>query len=263
MHARWFWLGMSLSCASPAPVPTSAPVPAPLVSSAPAPALAPPASVPAPASAPSPYTLGKASRDGLGVFYFGRELAHFMSHEGAPWLERPEREREEQPDKAIAALDLRPTDVVADVGAGSGYFSFRIQKLVPQGKVLAVDLQPEMIALLTEKQATLGVRNVEPILCTEEDPKLPVGGVDVALFVDVYHELSKPREVMERVVASLRPGGRVVLIEYRAEDPSVPIKRLHKMSQEQAKKEMAAVGLRWVETKEFLPWQHLMIFTRE
>jgi ubiquinone/menaquinone biosynthesis C-methylase UbiE len=218
---------------------------------------------PVASSAPTEhYQRGKKSRDGLGLFYMGRELAHFMSHEGAPWLERSSRETEEKPAEVVAALSLRPTDVVADVGAGTGYFSFRIAPLVPQGKVVAVDIQPEMLDAIRKKQEKLGLNNLETRLSTEDNPQLAPNSIDVALFVDVYHELSKPREVMEQVAASLKPGGRVVLIEYRGEDPSVPIKELHKMTEAQAKKELAAVGLRWTETKDFLPWQHLMIFTK-
>ena len=180
------------------------------------------------------YTSKKASPDGIGKVYHGREIAKVMGHLGADWLERPEREQEERPRKAIDLMKLKPTDVVADIGAGSGYFSFRIAEKVPQGKVLAVDIQPEMLAILRKKSAETGVKNVEPVLGTESDPKLPDGGVDVVLFVDAYHEFEYPQEMMLAIVKALKPGGRLIQIEYRAEDPRVFIKPLHKMTEAQA-----------------------------
>jgi ubiquinone/menaquinone biosynthesis C-methylase UbiE len=149
------------------------------------------------------------------------------------------------------------------VGAGTGDFSFRIAPLVPQGKVLAVDIQPEMLDHIRRRQDETAIRNVEPILGTLDDPKLPPASVDVVLLVDVYHEFSHPREMMLAIARALRPGGRVALVEYRAEDAGVPIKRLHKMSERQAIKEMNAVGLAWIETRSVLPWQHLMFFRKE
>ncbi|MEA2736092.1 MAG: hypothetical protein QOE14_2543, partial [Humisphaera sp.] len=215
----------------------------------------------APATAPA-YETRPASHDGIGKFYMGREIAHVMGHQGADWLERPEREREEGTNLLVDNMDLKPADVVADIGAGTGYFSFRLAKKVPDGKVLAVDIQQEMLDLLTAKSKELGVKNVEPVLGAVDDPKLPPGAIDVALFVDAYHEFSHPREMMEAIVRALKPGGRIVLVEYRGEDPKVPIKPLHKMTEAQATREMAAVGLTHVETKRMLPWQHLMIFQK-
>ena len=200
------------------------------------------------------------SRDGIGKVYLGREISHVMGHRGYRWLERPERVEEERPDQLIAALDLAPDDVVADVGAGSGYYSFRLAERVPEGRVLAVDIQPEMIAHLEAGMAARGIDHVEPVLGTLTDPSLPTKAVDLVLLVDAYHEFSHPFEMMSGIVASLAPGGRVVLVEYRAEDPEVPIKRLHKMSVRQAQKEMAAVGLKLVERFDGLPWQHVLIF---
>jgi ubiquinone/menaquinone biosynthesis C-methylase UbiE len=168
----------------------------------------------------------------------------------------------EQPQQVIDALDLKPTDVVADMGAGTGYFSFRISPKVPQGKVLAVDIQPEMIDIMNFLKKENNITNVEPILGSVTNSNLPDDTVDLALMVDAYHEFEYPREVMEGVVRSLKPGGRVVLVEYRRENPLIPIKALHKMSQNQARKEMKAVGLRWRETKNFLPQQHLMVFEK-
>ncbi len=202
------------------------------------------------------------SADGIGKFYMGREIAKVMGHTEALWLERPSREVTEQPQQVIDALDLKLTDVVADIGAGTGYFSFRISPKVPQGKVLAVDIQPEMIDIMHFLKKENKITNVEPILGSVTNSNLPDDTVDLALMVDAYHEFEYPREVMEGVVRSLKPGGRVVLVEYRRENPLIPIKALHKMSQNQARKEMKAVGLRWLETKNFLPQQHLMVFEK-
>ncbi|HEX8916633.1 MAG TPA: methyltransferase domain-containing protein [Humisphaera sp.] len=223
-----------------------------------------PASAPsaAPASQPAYTYLKRRSPDGIGKVYMGREIAQVMGHLGAGWLERPEREREEQPRRAIEMMALRPTDVVADIGAGSGYFSFRIAALVPRGKVLAVDIQQEMLDLVAKRAKEAGVANVEPVLGTITDPKLPDAGVDVVLMVDAYHEFDHPQEMMTAIVKALKPGGRVVQIEYRGEDPDVPIKRLHKMTEAQAKLEMAAVGLEFVENKPGLPQQHLLVFRK-
>jgi ubiquinone/menaquinone biosynthesis C-methylase UbiE len=225
---------------------------------------------PAPAPAPAPagrdgkpaYETRAGTPDGIGKFYMGREIAQVMGHQAADWLERPEREQEEQPQKLIHLMDLRPSDVVADIGAGTGYFSFRMAVKVPDGKVLAVDIQPEMLELLKRAAQARDVTNVEPVLGKVDDPQLPEGGVDVALLVDAYHEFDHPLEMMQGIVRGLRPGGRVVLVEYRGEDPDVPIKPLHKMTEAQAKKEMAAVGLKHVQTLEDLPRQHVMIFRK-
>ena len=192
----------------------------------------------------------------------GREIAQVMGHMGAAWLDRPEREQEERPSVLIRNLGLAPDDVVADIGAGTGYFSLRIAPLVPKGRVLAVDIQPEMLDIIRGKQRDTGIGNVEPVLGAIDDPKLAPASVDLVLMVDVYHEFSHPREMMLAIVAALKPGGRVALVEYRGEDPGVPIKPLHKMTQAQAQQEMAAVGLQWIETRDVLPWQHLMFFRR-
>jgi ubiquinone/menaquinone biosynthesis C-methylase UbiE len=200
--------------------------------------------------------------DGIGKFYMGREIAHVMGYQGAEWLERPERIDEERPDQVVEQMKLKPTDVVADVGAGTGYFSFRISRVVKQGKVFAVDIQPEMLAVIEKRKVQLKVDNVIAVKSEETEAKLPDNSVDVALLVDVYHEFSFPREMMLSVVKALKPGGRVVQIEYRGEDPDVPIKRLHKMTVAQARKEMAAVGLVWKETKNFLPQQHFIVYEK-
>jgi len=200
--------------------------------------------------------------DGTGKFYMGREIAQVMGHQAADWLERPERAETETPDQVIKQMRLKPTDVVADIGAGTGYFSFRLSRVVSQGKVYAVDIQPEMLAIIEQRKRTLRADNVVSVLGTETDTTLPAHQVDVVLLVDAYHEFSYPREMMESIVRSLKPGGRVVQVEYRAEDPDVPIKRLHKMSVDQARKEMAAVGLAWQETRDFLPQQHFIVYEK-
>jgi len=201
--------------------------------------------------------------DGIGRVYLGREIAHVMGYEGANWLERYRREGEEQPQKVINDLNLKSTDVVADIGAGTGYFSFRIAPRVPKGKVLAVDVQPEMIETLTTLKAKKHLSNVEPILSSTMDVNLPAESVDVALMVDAYHEFEYPKEVMTSIVKALKPKGRAVLVEYRAENPLILIKGLHKMTQTQVQKEMEAVGLTYLETKNDLPQQHLMIFEKQ
>ena len=208
------------------------------------------------------YEYRSPSSDGIGKFYLGREIARVMGHTGALWLERPSREREEQPTKAIAALDLKPTDVVADIGAGTGYFSFRLAKVVPQGKVFAVDVQPEMLDIIEFLKQENQVANVEPMLGAIANPNLPINSIDLALMVDAYHEFPQPNEMMKELVKTLKPTGRVVLIEYQRENPFIPIKALHKMTQKQARKEMQAVGLKWQTTKNVLPSQHIMIFTK-
>jgi len=217
-----------------------------------------------PQTTDSLYTFGNpTSADGTGKFYLGRDIAQVMGHLGAGWLERSEREEEERTDLLIEALELESDDVVADIGAGSGYFTFRMSSLVPQGKVLAVDIQPEMLRMIEEKEQKQQVQNIETILSTVENPMLPKDSVDWVLLVDAYHEFSHPYEMMSQVAKSLSPTGKVALVEYREEDPSVPIKPRHKMTEAQAVKEMEAVGLELVENKKVLPQQHLIIFQKK
>jgi FkbM family methyltransferase len=214
------------------------------------------------AYAETPYSYTTAGPDGIGKVYMGREISQVMGHRGAGWLERPTREREERTDLLLERLSLEADDVVADIGAGTGYFSLPIAKQVPQGRVLAVDIQPEMLEIVTNRASKQGLDNIEPIQGDIDDPKLPENQVDLVLMVDAYHEFSHPQEMMQGIVQGLKSGGRVVLIEYRAEDPRVPIKRLHKMTEAQAIKEMKSVGLDWIETKDFLPQQHFMVFQK-
>ncbi|AFY69367.1 Methyltransferase type 11 [Thalassoporum mexicanum PCC 7367] len=202
------------------------------------------------------------SPDGIGKFYLGREIAKVMGHTEAVWLERPSRQWQEDPDAVIAALHLKPTDVVADIGAGTGYFSFRLSQQLTQGKVYAVDIQPEMIDILRFLKTENAIDNVETVLSDPQDPHLPSQSIDLALMVDAYHEFAYPHEMMQGIVKALKSGGRVVLVEYRRENPFIAIKTLHKMTQRQAKQEMAAVGLSWLETDESLPSQHIMIFQK-
>ena len=216
---------------------------------------------PAPSTQPI-YSTTRPSADGIGKVYMGREIARVMSHEGADWLERGDREQEEAPSKAIRLMRLKATDVVADIGAGTGYFSFRIARQVPRGKVFAEDIDTEMIKDLKATIRKTAIANVEPVLGTTEDPGLPAGAVDLVVMVDAYHEFDHPREMMEAIVRALKPGGRVIDLEYRAEDPQVPIKPHHKMSQTQAIKELSAVGLVHITTLEDLPQQHMMVFEK-
>lgn len=202
------------------------------------------------------------STGGIGRFYMGREISGVMGHQAADWLERPQRTHEEMPDEVVANLNLKPTDVVADIGAGSGYFSFRMAKLLPQGRVLAVDIQPEMLTLIENRKRSDGVNNVDTILGDINDTRLPANSVDLILLVDAYHEFSHPWEMMQSMVSAMKSGGRIVLLEYRAEDRTVPIRPLHKMTQDQVKKEMGVFGLQFVETLDFLPWQHMMVFSK-
>src|SRR5262249_40661847 len=202
--------------------------------------------------------------DGIGKFYMGREIAQVMGHLAAGWLERPEREKEEAPTKLMEKLDLKPGDVVADIGAGSGYFTFRLSDRVgPKGKVFAVEIQQEMLDIIAQKMKDKDVHNIDLVLGTETDPKLPDNSVDVILLVDVYHEFSYPYEMTRAMVRALKPGGRIVFVEYRLEDPEVPIKLVHKMTERQVIKEMELHPLRWVKTSDVLPRQHIIVFEKQ
>jgi precorrin-6B methylase 2 len=216
------------------------------------------------AASPADYeTRARHDPDGIGKFYLGREIAHVMGPGGVPWLERPERETEERPQLVIDAFEIKPGQTIADLGAGSGYYSFRIAPLVgEQGKVLAIDVEPRMLRIVAERARRAGIENVETVLSTAHDPNLPANSVDLLFMVDVYHELEFPKEMMLKVRDALKPGGRVALIEYRAEDPKVMIKDVHKMSERQIIRELQAVGLRHLKTVRSLPIQHLVIFEK-
>jgi ubiquinone/menaquinone biosynthesis C-methylase UbiE len=193
----------------------------------------------------------------------GRHIAPVMGLSGAEWLDREEREREEQPEKAIAQLNLKPGMMVADVGAGTGYYSLRMAKVVaPGGVVYANDIQPGMLDKLSERATAAHVTNIVTILGSEADPKLPAGKLDLVLLVDVYHELSRPQRMLEGIQESLKPGGRLVLLEFRKEDPSVPIRPEHKMSVEEVKAEVTPEGFRFEKVVDKLPWQHIIFFRK-
>jgi len=193
----------------------------------------------------------------------GRRYAQTMGVEGADWLDRAEREQEEDPDRAIDVLKLQKGATVADVGAGSGYITEKLSKKVgPMGRVYATDIQPGMIELLNKRVARRKLSNVTPVLSTQDDPRLPVESLDLVIMVDVYHELSQPQLMLRHIKASLKPGGRLVLLEYRKEDPDIPIRPEHKMSVAEAKLEVEAEGFKLTQTNEDLPRQHILIFTK-
>lgn len=203
--------------------------------------------------------------DGIGKFYIGREIAQVMGHRAAGWLERPEREKEEAPTKLLKALDVKEGQIIADVGAGSGYHAFRMSPLVGEkGKILAVDIQQEMLDLMNAKAKKAKLTNVDTILGTETDPKLPKGEVDLIILVDVYHEFSHPYEMAEKMVAALKPGGRIAFVEFRLEDETVPIKLIHKMTERQVILEMAEFAdVEHEKTIKTLPWQHIILFKKK
>lgn len=218
------------------------------------------------AQSPSPalYSETPASKDGIGKVYMGREIAQVMGHLGADWLDRPSREAEERTDKLLADLRQRlpPNAVVADIGAGSGYFTFKVAPLVPKGEVIAEDIDADLLKIVERKKAEAGVANVETVLGTVTDPKLPAGGVDDVILVDTYHEWDHPREMMAAILRELKPGGRVYQLEYRGEDSTLQILPHHKMTAAQARREMEAAGLKWLATEDDLPQQHLLIYEK-
>jgi ubiquinone/menaquinone biosynthesis C-methylase UbiE len=191
----------------------------------------------------------------------GRVIAQVMGYEGADWLERPEREREEEPAKALAALDLKPGQVVADVGAGSGYYTVRLAERVgASGKVFATDIQPEMLTLLRERVTREHLTQVDVVQATETNPGLPRNQLDLILMVDVYHELQHPQETLRQLRPALKRDGRLVLIEFRKESEWVPIREEHKMSVQEARMELEAEGYRFDRVIDVLPWQHILVF---
>ncbi|HEY7169283.1 MAG TPA: methyltransferase domain-containing protein [Vicinamibacterales bacterium] len=193
----------------------------------------------------------------------GRRFAGVMGYQGADWLDRSERVEEEQPDRALEIIKIQPGSTVADVGAGSGYMSVKMARRVgPAGKVYANDIQPEMLTLLQERLAKEKITNVEPVLGAADDPKLPASAIDLILMVDVYHEFQQPQIMLRRMREALKPGGRLVLLEYRKEDPSIPILYEHKMSVAEAKLEVEAEGFKLATVNEALPRQHILIFVK-
>lgn len=208
----------------------------------------------------SVYGKMTATYDGIGKTYYGREIAHVMGFGGASWLERDERQEEENTALAISKLPIGPNSVVADIGAGTGYYTFRITPKVPQGKVYAVDVQDESVQFLRKKAEQLGLKNVEVVKGSAQSPNLPDNSVDLAIMVDVYHELEFPHEMLQSLRKALKPDGKILLLEYRAEDPTIPIKELHKLSIAQASKEMKANGFELVQKGDFLPIQHFLVY---
>ncbi|MFO1019238.1 MAG: methyltransferase domain-containing protein [Planctomycetales bacterium] len=217
--------------------------------------------------APSRYVkLKEHDPNGIGKFYMGREIAHVMGAAGIPWLERPEREDEEAPTKLVEALQLKPGDVVADIGAGSGRLSFLMaKKVAPSGTVYAVDLQPEMLQFIERKRDQLKLTWLKTVKSTTKSTRLQPGILDLAIMVDVYHEFAFPYEMMLDISKAMKPGGRVVLVEYRRENPEIPIKLVHKMSEVQVKKELGLpeLELKWKETIGVLPRQHILVFEKQ
>jgi len=216
-----------------------------------------------PAAVAERYSLFPASADGIGKRYMGREISAVMGWQGAAWLEREDREREERTDLLLPMLEIKSGMAVADVGAGSGYFARRLAARVGLGgAVYAVDVQPEMVHMLEALARQPGLGQIKPVQGSATSVKLAAASIDLALMVDVYHELGFPHEVLTSIVQALKPGGRVVFVEYRAEDVSVPIKPLHKMSEAQIKTEAARHPLTWERTLGGLPWQHVVVFRK-
>lgn len=209
------------------------------------------------------YTYQNGSFDGIGKFYKGREIAHVMGFQGIGWLERPEREKEENTSRLIKNMDIQPGNTIADIGAGSGYHVFKMAPLAENGLIYAVDIQPEMLQAIENRKKATEQENIRLIQGSEKSTKLPENSVDKILMVDVYHEFNYPVEMLESMHAALKKDGKIYLIEYKGEDDSIPIKKLHKMTVAQAVKEFEANGFRLMENIDNLPWQHCMIFIKK
>jgi len=209
------------------------------------------------------YKIKTGDPNGINKWYMGRQIAQVMSHYGIDWLERKEREMEENTSLLLKNLGVKPGMIIADIGAGSGYQSALLSKMVGSGKVFAVDVEPEMIAYLNERIKQEKLSHIVPVLSTEQNVSLPENSIDMMLLVDVYHEFSYPYEMTLSMLAALKPGGKLVLVEFRSEDPTVPIKTIHKMSEAQAIKEFKATGFAFDKNINNLPWQHCMVFTKQ
>jgi precorrin-6B methylase 2 len=208
------------------------------------------------------YSYRQRSDGGIGKIYISREIAQIMGSDGVEWLNRKGREKEENSNLAIDKMNLTPTSTVADIGAGTGYYTFKIAQRVPQGKVYAVEIQDEMIRYLNERKRELGNTNVEVIKGDAKSPHLPDSSIDLAIMIDVYHELEYPKEMLQYISKALKTNGKILLLEYRAEDPKIPVKALHKMSVLQINKEMAANGFKLYYDGEFLPIQHFLLYQK-
>ena len=209
------------------------------------------------------YIYKKGDYNGIGKWYMGREIAYVMGYEGIGWLERSQREKEENVSKLIQNMGIRPNDTIADIGAGSGYHAFRMAPLANKGMVYAVDIQTEMLMAIENSKETNNIKNIKTILGGEKSVYLAKNSVDKILMVDVYHEFSFPIEMIKSITIALKPKGELFLIEYRGEDPNVPIKRIHKMTEKQAVKEMEAAGFKLKINIDNLPWQHCMVFVKK
>ncbi len=208
------------------------------------------------------YTYKIDDPNGIGKWYMGREIAFVMGYEGMQWLERPEREAEENVNNLLKNMNIQPGDTLADIGAGSGYHVFKMSPILKNGLIYAVDIQEEMLEEIQSRIDTQNSNKTAIVLGTEKSVNLPENSVDKILMVDVYHEFNYPYEMMQSIKKALRPNGKVYLVEYRGEDPRVPIKKIHKMTQKQAVKEMEAAGFKLLRNFENLPWQHCMVFVK-
>ena len=208
------------------------------------------------------YKIKTGDPNGINKWYMGRQIAQVMSHYGIDWLEREEREMEENTSLLLKNLAVKPGMIIADIGAGSGYHSALLSKMVGSGKVFAVDVEPEMIVYLNERIKQEKLSHIVPVLSTEQKLSFPENTIDMMLLVDVYHEFSYPYEMALSMLAALKPGGKLVLVEFRSEDPTVPIKTIHKMSEAQAIKEFISAGFIFDKNIDNLPWQHCMVFTK-
>lgn len=215
------------------------------------------------ANTESIYSFKRGDFNGIGKWYMGREIAYLMGFQGIDWLERSEREKEENVSTLINNMKIKPEDTIADIGAGSGYHVFRMAPVAKNGLVYAVDIQVEMLKAIQKTKKLKKVANVETVLGNEKSINLPKHSVDKFLMVDVYHEFNFPAEMIASIKKTLKPNGRLFLIEYRGEDPNVPIKKIHKMSEKQAVMEMKAAGFKLEQNVNNLPWQHCMIFEKE
>lgn len=209
------------------------------------------------------YKIRTGDPNGINKWYMGRQIAQVMSHYGIDWLEREEREREENTSLLLKNLAVKPGMFIADIGAGSGYHSVLLSKMVGNGKVFAIDVEPEMIAYLNKRIKHEKLSRIVPVLSTEQKVSLAENTIDMMLLVDVYHEFSYPYEMALSMRSALKPGGKLVLVEFRSEDPTIPIKTIHKMSKAQAIKEFKAAGFAFDKNLDNLPWQHCMVFTKQ
>jgi len=209
------------------------------------------------------YTFKDGDPNGIGKWYMGREIAHVMGYQGINWLERSDREKEENTSQLLKNMNIQPGDTIADVGAGSGYHAFKMAKLATEGFIYAVDIQPEMLQAISVKQSEQQVNNIQTIQGSEKSINLDENSVSKILLVDVYHEFNFPKEMIESMHKFLTSDGKIYLIEYKAEDANIPIKEIHKMSEKQAVKEFEASGFRLEQNIENLPWQHCLIFVKE